>query len=316
MQALASAANALLAVTSALGAGDVSCPAGIPTTTTPRGVTLGEACNEFLRAKARAGRSDRYLRALRVSLGSFSRGRFNLDLSQIGVADVEQWLDSQNWSNRTKDGYLSDVRTLFNFAVRRGLVTFNPAAAVETPVADAISVTVHTPEQVRAVLEFSRDWDLNLCRCLAVRYFTGLRSAEADRMRERHFLVGHIEVTGANSKTRQRRLAAIPPVLAAWLALGGCLDFGDRSNRWRWFTTALRAKTGIEWPHNVTRHSFCSYHLARWKNAALTAFEAGHAEGILFRHYRELVTPEAARAFFDCYPTGFTGPRYQPETLV
>ena len=79
-------------------------------------------------------------------------------------------------------------------------------------------------------------------------------------------------------------------------------------------TRALSAFSGFSQAQSV---SLChSYHLARWKNAALTAFEAGHAEGILFRHYRELVTPEAARAFFDCYPTGFTGPRYQPETLV
>ncbi len=35
--------------------------------------SVGQAVNEFIVAKARAGRSDRYLRQLRVSLSSLTR---------------------------------------------------------------------------------------------------------------------------------------------------------------------------------------------------------------------------------------------------
>jgi len=57
------------------------------------------------------------------------------------------------------------------------------------------------------------------------------------------------------------------------------------------------------WPRNVTRHSFCSYHLAEWQNAGKTALEAGHTEAMLFAHYREIVTKEAATAFWALRPT-------------
>ncbi|MGH7939455.1 MAG: hypothetical protein ACREE6_09250 [Limisphaerales bacterium] len=56
------------------------------------------------------------------------------------------------------------------------------------------------------------------------------------------------------------------------------------------FQRALLA-TGLEWPQNVARHSFCSYHLARFKSASETALEAGHSEAMLFQNYRSLLTP-------------------------
>lgn len=197
----------------------------------------------------------------------------------------------------------ADVRTMFNFAVRRGLVGHNPANAVELPAFDPPPPSIHTPGQVTAVLEFARDWDLNLCRCLAVRYFAGLRSSEADRLREDQIKAGHVEVTAANAKTRKRRLVTVQPALRSWLDLGGSLNFGDRSNRWRLFVAAMTGKTGVPWPHNVTRHCFVSYHLAEWRNAAETALEAGHTEQMLFAHYREIVTKEAAAQFWKILPS-------------
>lgn len=200
------------------------------------------------------------------------------------MTDIERWLDSQTWAARTKRGYLSDVRVMFNFAVRRGLANSNPAAEVELPVVESTPPVIHSPSQVRVVLEFARGYDLNLCRCLAVRYFAGLRSTEADRLREPQIFPEHIEVTAANSKTRRRRLVTIQPALRAWLELGGSLDFGNRGNRWSWFNLALKSKTGVEWDHNVTRHSFCSYHLAMFRDEADTALEAGHSVQMLFAH--------------------------------
>jgi len=46
------------------------------------------------------------------------------------------------------------------------------------------------------------------------------------------------------------------------------------------------------------RHGFASYHLAHFKDAAKLALELGHNDQeLLFRHYRELVKPEAAAKY-------------------
>jgi integrase len=277
-----------------------------PLVYSPDSPTVVELVNQFLLAKARAGRSDRSLRALRNSLTKFTAGRAHKLASEVTVIEVESWMQRPEWKPRTQRGYLSDVRTLFNFGVRRGLLKENPARGVELPEMEDSAVEIHTPEQVLKVLEFARDYDLNICRCLAVRYFAGLRSAEAERFEEKFVREKYLEITAATSKgarARRRRLVTIQPNLRAWLELGGYLPVrGNKSNVWRDFTVAMTRATGVPWHHNATRHSFCSYHLAQFTNAGKTALESGHSEAMLFGNYRELVTAEEAEKFWEIVP--------------
>ena len=117
-------------------------------------------------------------------------------------------------------------------------------------------------------------------------------------MEEKEIKGKFIEVTATKAKTRRRRLVPVKPVLSAWLALGGSLPLTQVNNRLAAITTAA----GVPWPHNACRHSFVTYHLARWQNAGKTALEAGHTEAMLFAHYREIVTPAQAREFWNCFP--------------
>jgi integrase len=294
--ALSTAAQALLAVVESLRAN------GVPSKTTFEDtLTVAEVAREFLITKARAGRSDRYLRQLRVSLSSFLRGRSSAPISTLTAHDVEKWLFSRDWRARTMRGYLADVRTLFNFAVRRGYLKSSVAATVELPEDESRFEPpgIHTPDEVRKILATARASSLDVLRHLAVRYFAGVRSAEAHRLREENLLLdrGYIEVPALKAKTRRRRLVKIQPNLRAWLELGGELR-AMRPERIREVSDA----SGVEWKKNVTRHSFVSYHLARWQNAGKTALEAGHSEAMLFAHYRELVTEEAAEAFWSILP--------------
>jgi integrase len=263
--------------------------------------TVREVINEFLIAKARANRSDRYLRQLRVSLSSFAQGRSNSPLDSVTVQEVEKWLYGLNLRPKTMRGYLGDVKTLFHFAHRRQYLPDCAAVSVELPASDTghAAPCIHTPEQVKTVLEAARASNLDVCRHLAVRYFAGIRTAEAHRLREENILLdrGLIEVPAAKAKTRSRRLVKIQPCLAAWLALGGAL----RPMRPDTVRANIRA-SGVKWEPNVTRHSFVSYHLAQFESASKTALEAGHDEQMLFAHYRALVTLEAANRFWGIYP--------------
>ena len=265
--------------------------------------TVADLINDFLLAKAAAGRSDRYLRQIRISLSSFAKGRLRAPATAVSVKDIEAWVFGQDWAPRTQRGYLADVSTLFNWARRRGLVEGNPAGAVEIARDPGRPPAIHTPAQAAQALEIARKSDLTTCRALAIRYFGGLRSAEAARLVESdiHLERGFIKVSAEKAKTRRRRLVTIQPTLRAWLALGGALPFGVGSNRHREFTARVKA-AGVPWPNNVTRHSFVSYHLAQFGSAAKTALEAGHSEAMLFAHHRELVTPEAAAEYWAIRP--------------
>lgn len=271
-----------------------SRPAPLPSLAPP----LVECVNQFLLSKARAGRSERYLRQLRVSLRSLLAGRARTPVDQVAAVDLERWLAAHGWAPRTRRGYLADASTLFAWCIRRGFLPDNPAAAVELPRAAGRPPGIHTPAEARAALEHALARDAGAARLLAVRYFAGVRTAEALRLVETDLAGGWVRVEASKSKTRRRRLVRLEPALAAWLALPGELPVSEKRMR------AALAGVPVPWPANVTRHSWVSYRLAATGNAAGTALEAGHAEAVMFAHYRELATPEAAAAFWSIRPPG------------
>ena len=53
---------------------------------------------------------------------------------------------------------------------------------------------------------------------------------------------------------------------------------------------------------NALRHSFCSYHLAKFQNKNQTAYLAGNSPDIIDTNYKELVEPEDADEFWSLMP--------------
>ena len=53
------------------------------------------------------------------------------------------------------------------------------------------------------------------------------------------------------------------------------------------------------WKRNGLRHSFISYRLAGIKDVGQVSLEAGNSTQMVFKHYRQLVTEEQARAWWD-----------------
>ena len=56
------------------------------------------------------------------------------------------------------------------------------------------------------------------------------------------------------------------------------------------------------WKRNALRHSYISYRVADTKNVAQVALEAGNSPQMIFQHYRELVQPKEAKAWFAIEP--------------
>ena len=63
----------------------------------------------------------------------------------------------------------------------------------------------------------------------------------------------------------------------------------------------------MPWKHNALRHSFISYRVAEIKNVAQVALEAGNSPEMIFEHYRELVTADAAGKWFSVAPKAKRG---------
>jgi len=56
------------------------------------------------------------------------------------------------------------------------------------------------------------------------------------------------------------------------------------------------------WKKDVLRHSAASYWLASDPDAGKIAMELGNSPAVLLKHYRELVSDEQAKAFWELTP--------------
>ena len=275
-----------------------------------------DAMREFLAAKQKAGKRSEYVRLLSITLRQFSKHFPDKLCHDVSRKDVETWLDESEWQPVTKRSYLINLRTFFEFAKRRGWSKVNPCDGIDAILLDDKPPGILTVDQCRTLLGRCLKMDPKLAPFIAVQLFGGLRPVEARQLAKSEIGEDFLEVTGRKAKTRQRRLVSLNDTLKAWLAVGGDLPPKNwrrrlRRVRFDWAKDPASKKgkkkwvAAVPWSHDCLRHSFVSYHLAKFKDAARTALEAGHSETVLFKHYRELVKPKDAEAFWALRPSDF-----------
>jgi integrase len=268
-----------------------------------RSCTVKQLLAELLDAKESKGVSRRHLDDLRQRAGRFAESFGDRIVATITSREIEEWLDSLNVGPQTRNHYRNAVRLAFNFAARRGYATENPAAKTEKANVLRVAPGILTVAQSAHLLENASP---EILPYIAIGLFAGLRTAEIMRLdwAEVDFDSGLVEVKAEKSKTAQRRFVAMEPNLREWL-------FRLRKHRgnvtpddFRKRFDEARAAAGIKvWPNNALRHSFASYHLAHFQNAARTALELGHHDSrITFAHYRELVKPKDAERYWNIRP--------------
>jgi len=259
--------------------------------------TVMEQC---IASKESAGRRASYVKQMRVSLGKFSAKFAGRHISTLSPAEIEGWLNGNGWSQSTRRGYLTDVRTLYSYAISHGYCTENFARRVERPSHDDKPPGILTVDQGRALLRALLEHDRGMIPYITLGMFAGIRPYEARQITASDAANGYVHVAGRVAKTRQRRLVTLLPVLKAWLSVeGGGYQPKNLERRFR----RLIDRAGLVWTHDVLRHSFASYHLALNGSAEQTALQLGHGStAMLFAHYRELVTKANADQWFGLTP--------------
>ena len=128
-----------------------------------------------------------------------------------------------------------------------------------------------------------------------------------------------IKVAASKAKTASRRIVPMHDNLAVWLAPHAGREGKVWSGKHDAFyeaqqdiaaATAVEAdlKKGIseqkpvEWKANALRHSYASYRFAQTGDADRVAGELGNSAAVVHKHYRELVKPDAAEAWFNIRP--------------
>ena len=275
-----------------------------------RGITrkpVADAVDAMIAAKTAKGVSAVYRADLVYRLGTFKEA-FHCDVNALTPDDVKAFFESrlEGLSPRSHNNFLRTIRTFFRFTQNHGWLSKEAdlLARVEKRSEKPTPVEIFTPAQLATLLKHA---PAEFASCLALAAFAGLRSEEILRLDwsdvERR--PGFIEVAAHKAKTAARRIVPLSDNLARWLAVA------PRNAARVWlrskdsFFHAMRdtaADAKIKWAQNALRHSFISYRLAEIQDVNRVALEAGNSPQMIFRHYRELATPEQARTWFSIAP--------------
>ncbi len=276
---------------------------------TNRSCTASQLVDELLSIKTADGASARYLSDLRSRLRQFSEHFDGKPVAEITATEVDQWLRSLSKKEGTplaptgRNNFRRVLIVAFSFALDRGYCVGNPAKNSAKAKAVEGTVGILSVEQITALLEQS---PAALIPFIAIGAFAGLRRSEIERLdwKEVDWQSGLIEVTAKKAKSARRRFVRIQPNLAAWLKPYRLLRGSVAPIKYReLFDTAREAARLVEWPQNALRHSFASYHLAKFSDAAALALELGHTNSnLVFQHYRQLVRPKQADRYWSLAP--------------
>jgi integrase len=262
-----------------------------------------EIVADLLAARTADGMSPRYLGDLRVRLGRFVLYFGEEMIAAISASRIDEWLRGLGVGAVTRNTYRRRLAALFNFAKRRGYINENPVADVERAKEHQTEIAILSVGDLVRLLERA---SVDMLPFWTIGAFAGLRAAEIERLTwdELDFDAGVIEVKASKAKTASRRLVTIQSNLREWLA-----PYRTRKGavcpvnlRRRFDEDRERAELRAEWPQNALRHSFGSYHLAQFNDAAKLALQMGNSPATIFRHYRQLVRPKQAALYWKIAP--------------
>jgi integrase len=268
-----------------------------------RTCTFGALTDELLIAKKKDGASVRYLGDLRSRLGQFAASMGNKTVASITAREVDEWLRALEVSATTRNNFRRVLIVAFNFAQTGGYCVGNPAKISAKAKEVEAAVGILTVDETTRLLTSA---PAPLLPYVAIGAFAGLRRAELERLewKEVDFRAGVIEVTASKAKSARRRVVKIMPNLAQWLRPYATKRGNVTPSEYRELLDTARDAASIEaWPNNALRHSYASYHLARFKDAAALAHELGHTNAtLIYQHYRQVVRPAQAARYWKITP--------------
>lgn len=269
---------------------------------------------ECLTAKKSDGLSDVYLASLRTHFKEFPEA-FPCNIGDIPGAEIDRWLRTLGIGPSSRNNHRESLKTLFGFAKARKDLhkDQDEIDAVTLAKQNSGDIEIFEPAELRLIFKRASS---ALISFLALGAFAGIRHAEILRLewKDIRFADGIIEIRPAKAKTASRRTIPMLDSLKAWLepfrhsnghVYRGAGSSNDIVHLVREIQRKAKPNSNVAkfaWKNNGLRHSFISYRVSQTQNVAQVALEAGNSPQIIFRNYRELVTPAAAKEWFEIKP--------------
>ncbi len=295
------------------------CPAG-------GNKTLKELADEMIEMKrgwlARGDLRDASFRDFDDRAGRIGNEIGSFPLPDLTKQILYGWLNGLPLAPRTKKNYRAVLAEVLAYAKQKRYIASNPLEEftrqdfkeIEGAGGEAQQPAILSPGDAEKLLQAAfKAPELDLGAAVVLGLFGGIRTEElkrltwdAVRLAEKDpFVVIGPEI----AKKRRIRNVPLPECALAWLARW---DHGDRkavarsthANDYQKRFKKLCVAAKLNWDANAMRHSFGSYHYAKYGNSVETARILGHKsdDTVLFSHYRALTTKAQGEAYFAILP--------------
>jgi len=259
--------------------------------------------------------------SVRKVVAHFERDNGESQVCDWAPLKIKGWLDGlktregKPFSVGSINSYRLNLSGFFTFCVDNAWLAVHPmkdkkVRALRNLAAREKLPEIFTVEQLTKLLEVAQATDPQIIVPIVLGAFAGIRPTEAWKMDwsmikwDRQI----VDVPASIAKTADWREVPISPNLREWLAPyrkeKGPVFAGRQANLIARISAAGKAIGVTEWPEDVLRHSYGSFHYAATENVEATIARMGHKSGlqIFFKHYRNRRSKEEGKAYFEIRP--------------
>ena len=235
-------------------------------------------------------------------------------VAELSAPRLTSYLQHGNPSLKTYNNRRGVVSTFLKFAFQQDWIAANPIEKVAYHRiahrrGSAPTLSAKQAQELMTYLESDRGGALVpfFALCLFAGIRPCLRTGEILKLRPEHVRLdtGVIHIEPEVSKVRMKRNVTLQPNLSTWLQ-------AYPLDRYPIIVPALqkhRAKVAklFGLSHDVMRHTFISFFIAKFRSMGEAALQAGNSEAIIRKHYLDLKTPAEAEEFFNIRPQSREG---------
>jgi integrase len=235
-------------------------------------------------------------------------------VAELSAQRLTEFLQHGNPALNTYNNRRGVVSTFLKFAFQQDWIAVNPIekVAYHRIAHRRGSAPTLSAKQAREIMTYGENYRGGaLVPFFALCLFAGIRpcvrTGEILKLRPEHVRLdtGVIHIEPEVSKVRMKRNVTIQPNLATWLQAYPLDRFPIVIPALQKHRARVAKQFGLS--HDVMRHTFISFFIAKFRSMGEAALQAGNSESIIRRHYLDLKCAAEAEEFFNILPNKAIG---------
>lgn len=285
-------------------------------------ITLVEAEKRYL-SKFDIYTQQRYIHLIEFAIRHLAESLGDMTIiADVTEEDIEQHFErldgDKDYSPKTFNSMVLNIRTFFSWCVEQAYIAENPTMKIKNKriaYADPVFIMPSTLATILDRLERDETLDEDVRKTAitvyALSFFCGIRTSEICRLTPDAINPNdkipfvRISTTKGAAKGIKGRTIDIEANAAAWLKK---YPLTEKIAEREWFSIRDKCLKGPlkeyakDLSQNIGRHSFITYHTAKYRDYSRTEAFVGTSSSMRCRHYQGLATSAQAEAYFEIFP--------------